>query len=840
MSKKFKGFSLAELLISLLVISIVLSAAIPAITKKSAAQRELIWRWTNGNNIAFAAAGANQGILLGMDTRPETSDGLGEILSDKDFIDGEAGDAGYNRGHVALVDISNVKFSFDDKISILKRRITDSASNMQNSHISFFNMDNNAGTTNSEYGGRLALDARNIALGIGSLQSIEADNKGENTALGHFALLRNTTGVRNTAAGKKTLSYNSEGSYNTAFGFASSFFLGKEIMASTQDGITGEDAIAADAGNDVNMENTALGAEAQYQLETGNYNTAVGSQALKYTMTGSSNTAVGRLAMPAARDASANTAAGSRALLSLEQGSNNTALGLGACDEMKTGRNNICIGTLSGRNHGLGNEEEQSHNNYALFIGSNSESDAYAKSLISGHTRKTPVDDQELVINARHVKFNSYAGEIGQPIFQFGMKYGGDYYDDSNNGYDSYDTGNIKLRHGYAQFNLRNTGGTDSVALGLNAGYNNYSKVLLFDVFNPYSSNWQTSAASRGDIVINRQLAFNFPEGAASDDPNATVAIRVVSSAVTKNGSTGAKLNHGAAPLSLNEKLFVAYGSDAPVVSIVPTTDAGSAKFSVDTSTNDVSEASKFILRQQSGSELYMYLNNNANVFVDGEQFKVDMTDSKPVQIKGSSASFIEFPGLATISPSSLFFKLVEDSVGNGDLPSLLKQMHDDVENLKQAVQNLTYAPEEDAYRLAFETNPMLTLSDERRKNISGDFTAGLKEINQLEVKNYTYKDDAQKTPHIGVIAQKLMKIFPDAVKKGADGYYRIRTEDIFYAVVNAVKELYQNVQELAAKITGLDKRITELEEQNKQLREQNAAVEKRLEALEKKFSAAE
>ena len=39
-------------------------------------------------------------------------------------------------------------------------------------------------------------------------------------------------------------------------------------------------------------------------------------------------------------------------------------------------------------------------------------------------------------------------------------------------------------------------------------------------------------------------------------------------------------------------------------------------------------------------------------------------------------------------------------------------------------------------------------------------------------------------------MAQDLQKIFPDAVAKGDDGYLRIRLEDMFYAVINAVKEL--------------------------------------------------
>ena len=127
-----------------------------------------------------------------------------------------------------------------------------------------------------------------------------------------------------------------------------------------------------------------------------------------------------------------------------------------------------------------------------------------------------------------------------------------------------------------------------------------------------------------------------------------------------------------------------------------------------------------------------------------------------------------------------------------------------------------------------------LQMSDVRKKNILGDSTAGLKEINALEVKNYTYKDDKNNTPHVGVIAQQLQKVFPNSVIEGNDGFLRIKTEEIFYAMVNSIKELCSKLQDLTAKISGLDKRITELETQNKMLLEQNKAFEKRLEKLEK------
>ena len=114
--------------------------------------------------------------------------------------------------------------------------------------------------------------------------------------------------------------------------------------------------------------------------------------------------------------------------------------------------------------------------------------------------------------------------------------------------------------------------------------------------------------------------------------------------------------------------------------------------------------------------------------------------------------------------------------------------------------------------------NLITTFSDRRLKNIGKAFDSGLAEIKKLEVFNYTFKDDKDKTPRVGVIAQDLKKVFPDAVIKGEDGFLRIRMEDMFFALVNAVKEL--------------DSRISILEQKQKKIDE----LEKRIEELEKKI----
>ena len=105
--------------------------------------------------------------------------------------------------------------------------------------------------------------------------------------------------------------------------------------------------------------------------------------------------------------------------------------------------------------------------------------------------------------------------------------------------------------------------------------------------------------------------------------------------------------------------------------------------------------------------------------------------------------------------------------------------------------------------------------SDRHLKYVGKEFTSGLEKIRELKVFNYTFKKDKKKTPHVGVIAQDLQKIFPDAVTKGKDGFLRIRMEDMFYAVINSIKEL--------------DARVTALEKENKDLKQ-------RLEKLEAKL----
>jgi len=127
------------------------------------------------------------------------------------------------------------------------------------------------------------------------------------------------------------------------------------------------------------------------------------------------------------------------------------------------------------------------------------------------------------------------------------------------------------------------------------------------------------------------------------------------------------------------------------------------------------------------------------------------------------------------------------------------------------------------------------TSSDARLKNVGKPFDVGIELINKIEPVNFTYKRDENKIPHVGVIAQDLIKIFPNAVNENSDGYYYIRTEDMFYAAINAIKELYQMFLGHNKRIEQLEARNAVLEQQNKELLEMYNDLAKRVERLDKK-----
>lgn len=105
--------------------------------------------------------------------------------------------------------------------------------------------------------------------------------------------------------------------------------------------------------------------------------------------------------------------------------------------------------------------------------------------------------------------------------------------------------------------------------------------------------------------------------------------------------------------------------------------------------------------------------------------------------------------------------------------------------------------------------NTWLAFSDERLKNIKGNFNSGLKAVMQLQPIRYEYKQDnalglKSNGEHIGFGAQAVQKIIPEAVTKNSAGYLMVNGDPIMWTMLNAIKEQQKEIEQLKGQIKKL------------------------------------
>ncbi|MCQ2958074.1 MAG: tail fiber domain-containing protein [Candidatus Gastranaerophilales bacterium] len=116
--------------------------------------------------------------------------------------------------------------------------------------------------------------------------------------------------------------------------------------------------------------------------------------------------------------------------------------------------------------------------------------------------------------------------------------------------------------------------------------------------------------------------------------------------------------------------------------------------------------------------------------------------------------------------------------------------------------------------------------SDRRLKTILSQYKKGLKELLKINPVEFVYKKDEKKEHHIGVIAQDLRKVFPEAVEQNPQtGYFMVGTEPIFYAMINAIKELHLKNQELKKQNDELEQKVIKLRKIRDELKASQGGV---------------
>jgi hypothetical protein len=116
------------------------------------------------------------------------------------------------------------------------------------------------------------------------------------------------------------------------------------------------------------------------------------------------------------------------------------------------------------------------------------------------------------------------------------------------------------------------------------------------------------------------------------------------------------------------------------------------------------------------------------------------------------------------------------------------------------------------------------TTSDRRLKKNITDNTEGLDKVVQIRVRNFEYRlpEEVTELPEhtvvnkegvqLGVIAQELQEICPDCIKTETTGVISVDSDNIFWHMVNAIKDLKVLNDTQAATITALTARIVALE----------------------------
>ena len=690
---KFNAFTLAEMMVVMLIMSIVLAAMAPVMTTKNKVDNSSPWRYSpNNSSDAYFGQGASMRAMIGQLNGEDTDNGkliinnLGSSFSHILFKNGNTilGDLymsgnnlilGHRNGSSTSLGQNNINIGPNnwpstDITGQSNIIIGDNAM----THLSTGSNNIGLGTTLTA----LTTGTGNVTIGDNSLTSVTTGDG--NIGLGNEANPAITTASKTIAIGTNSVA-SSIGAIAIGSNLTSSEAHGAELNAA-QARVMNSIAIgnnATSGANDGGGQNSiAIGTEAKANSTSdsgssgiaigaysnaGGHSVALGTSALKSNTTGSDNIAVGTSALRSNTTGSVNTALGDSALKSNTTGEHNISIGYAAMQHNDTGSYNIAIG-----DHALNASDTGSNN---IAIGRDA---MYFQTRIN--TGNTAVGTQAMAGTSE--ASNYYNTAIGYQAL--------------------YRAGN----------NSNNAG--HNTAVGAEALYNNIT------------GNYNTSIGSGACQYV---TGSNKTCIGASSGPSYSAALG-------------------------------------------------------------------------RGTEKTIFLGDaDTTVYIPGNL------------VVGKRAFIGASLGDSGTKRNCLFYNTergwhgVYGYKGSGDRDSWYFDMNDMIHDRMWS-----------DFRLGFTLKNYI--SDRRLKYVGKDNNDGLAKIKQLKVFNYVYKKDTTKTPHVGVIAQDLQKVFPNAVQKGKDGFLTIRMEDMFYAVINAIKELDAKYQAQEKRINDLEKRIEKLEAKSK------------------------
>ena len=106
------------------------------------------------------------------------------------------------------------------------------------------------------------------------------------------------------------------------------------------------------------------------------------------------------------------------------------------------------------------------------------------------------------------------------------------------------------------------------------------------------------------------------------------------------------------------------------------------------------------------------------------------------------------------------------------------------------------------------------TFSDARLKNVTGTYTTALANIAELQPVKFTWKSDTENKPQVGVLAQSVQSVVPEAVESstiemnGTEEYLTVRYTELIPLMIASIQELNTLVTTQAAEIAALKAKV--------------------------------
>jgi hypothetical protein len=218
------------------------------------------------------------------------------------------------------------------------------------------------------------------------------------------------------------------------------------------------------------------------------------------------------------------------------------------------------------------------------------------------------------------------------------------------------------------------------------------------------------------------------------------------------------------------------------------------------------SSANAFIVGQgwATGSDNICFLNSNgANPLI----FATTSTERFRIASSGETT----FTGFTSFTATNFAGKLgTASSYGywsNSDVTSYL-QMNG---SSNATPYNVYVSARINGVILSNGASSWAALSDSRLKNVTGTYDNALADIAQIEPIKFTWKSDEENKPQVGVIAQSVLPIVPEAIdyqklarSEDETEYMSVRYTELIPLMIASIQELNAKVDAQAAEIATL------------------------------------